>query len=177
MEAGTADAEHQYEKLRYFDCEKLAGDATPAQHQEDEAADSGSEFGSVPPGGTSAGGATTPVPPSRASVGRALSSSESDTDVAEHVPIGKYVVSLGTKKGIRRLHFTGSCGLRPGIDFQKYKVLGDEGPGPGDYDQVCKLCWPGGLALNDSEKEDGPSSSSSDSPGSAEGEGLTPAAL
>ena len=76
---------------------------------------------------------------------------------------------------MRRLHFTGSCGLRPGVDFQSYKVLGEYGPQPGDYDQVCKLCWPGGMVQNDSEKEDAPTSSSSESPGSAAGEGLTPA--
>ena len=104
------------------------------------------------------GGTATPKVPSVA----AASSSGSDTEVAERVPLGVYVVSVGTKSGVRRLHFSGSCGMRPGIDYPNFKVLGEEGPKPDEYDRVCRLCWPSGEGV--------PTSSSSDSSGPAAGE-------
>ncbi len=55
-----------------------------------------------------------------------------------------YVCSVLGRRQVRRLHFVGLCYRRPGWDYKDYVHYGAELPNPGDYDLVCRQCWPEG---------------------------------
>ncbi len=60
----------------------------------------------------------------------------------QKVPEG-YIVSISSKKRIRRLHLMGACHMMPGIDYTNYIVIGDQCPSNDQYDDYCRHCWRG----------------------------------
>ena len=71
-----------------------------------------------------------------------------------------YWASISVKKGFRRLHRTGGCWVKPGVDCAQWEEVFalDEKAA----DASCKLCWPPVVPDSDSEGSD-ESSSSDDS--------------
>ena len=71
-----------------------------------------------------------------------------------------YWASISIKKGFRRLHRTGGCWVKPGVDCAQWVEVHslDENAA----DASCKLCWPPVVPASDSEGSD-ESSSSDDS--------------
>jgi hypothetical protein len=71
-----------------------------------------------------------------------------------------YWASISVKKGFRRLHRTGGCWVKPGVDCAQWAEIFslDESAA----DASCKLCWPPVVPASDSEGSD-ESSSSDDS--------------
>ena len=56
------------------------------------------------------------------------------------IPSG-FVVALTATK-LRRLHFVGNCGRRPGEHYRSFEVYGDDAPKPLLYDKRCRQCFP-----------------------------------
>ena len=92
-----------------------------------------------------------------------------DTSGSGRLPpkVTGYVVSISTKKHVRRLHFLGGCHRVPGIDYLDYEQMGEHVPDPDTYDAYCGQCWAGGegppRAPGAEEVENGDTSSSEDS--------------
>ncbi len=61
---------------------------------------------------------------------------------SQKVPEG-YIISISSKKRIRRLHLMGACHMLPGIDYTNYIVIGDQCPSNDQYDDYCRHCWRG----------------------------------
>ena len=78
----------------------------------------------------------------------------------EPVAPAPYWASISVKKGFRRLHRTGGCWVKPGVDCAQWEGIFslDENAA----DASCKLCWPPVVPASDSEGSD-ESSSSDDS--------------
>ena len=55
--------------------------------------------------------------------------------------LGAFVVSISSKRRVRRLHQVGSCWMTPGVDYKDFQVLGQGAPSAEQFDQFCKLCW------------------------------------
>ncbi len=69
---------------------------------------------------------------------------------SHEVPEG-YIISVSSKKRIRRLHLMGACHRLPGIDYTNYIVAGDKCPGSDQYDDYCRHCWRGDAQPKDDE--------------------------
>ncbi len=68
----------------------------------------------------------------------------------QKVPEG-YIISISSKKRIRRLHLMGACHMLPGIDYTNYVVIGDKCPSNDQYDDYCRHCWRGDAQPRDEE--------------------------
>ena len=79
------------------------------------------------------------------------------------VPLGTYVVSIHPKTAFRRLHFTGSCAYRPGLDAKLFEQLGPDMPDVSLYHARCKSCFRTASDLPRPEGFDTASSSGSSS--------------
>lgn len=82
--------------------------------------------------------------------------------------LGLYVVSCSASGAGRKLHFTGSCWRRPGIDYKFYVSFGSDLPPRTHYQSRCRQCWPDqecdeGIADPADELDSDDISSSSDS--------------
>ncbi len=81
-----------------------------------------------------------------------------------------YVCSVTGRRGVRRLHFVGRCHRKPGLDYAAFQEHGEERPSAGEYDVICRQCWPDGV-LGADEKSKGESSvGTSDESSSSESE-------
>ena len=65
-----------------------------------------------------------------------------------------YVCSVTGRHGLRRLHYVGLCHRKPGFDYAVFTLLGSDVPGPENYDDVCKQCWPTGAPESGVQKDD-----------------------
>ena len=65
-----------------------------------------------------------------------------------------YVCSVTGRRGVRRLHFVGLCHRKPGYDFGMFNLLGSQMPGPEEYDEICKQCWPPEVQKTNEWKDD-----------------------
>ena len=84
------------------------------------------------------------------------------TSSEEDIPPAGYVISI-SDKGLRRLHHRDRCHRIPGLDYKNWRDLGMFAPASNEYDQICRVCWPEGLA------SPGQHSSASDESSDAEG--------
>ena len=69
-----------------------------------------------------------------------------------------FVVAITTAK-LRRLHFVGNCGRRPGEHYRSFEAFGDSPPGRRLYDSRCRQCFPEGELELESDSADSKSSS------------------
>ena len=85
-----------------------------------------------------------------------------DIDLEDDPLPSGFVVAFTTSK-IRRLHFMGNCGRRPGEHYRSYKVFGDEAPEASKYDKRCRQCFPEYSKIGELEQEPREESDSSGS--------------
>ena len=102
------------------------------------------------------------------------------TDEEEIAPHGFCIAD--TAAGVRRLHFVGECGKRPGLHYFSYSLWGDKMPPLELFDKRCKNCFPlfgGEKSLPELETAAIDSDSSTHSASSVEGlkEPVPPAPL
>lgn len=67
-------------------------------------------------------------------------------------PLG-FVVAITTTK-VRRLHYVGNCGRRPGEHYRSFEAYGDSPPCRRLYDSRCRQCFPEGEVEPDSDSSD-----------------------
>ena len=76
-----------------------------------------------------------------------------------------YVVSVARRRNssctVACLHSRTGCYRGRGLVFANYELIHEHPPPPNAYNQVCKTCWPVGLALYETDDEIATSSSSS----------------
>ena len=84
-----------------------------------------------------------------------------DLEVA--APPQGFVVAITTTK-LRRLHYVGNCGRRPGEHYRSFEAFGSSPPARRLYDSRCRQCFPEG----EFELESGSSDSSASSTHSSE---------
>ncbi len=81
-----------------------------------------------------------------------------------------YVCSITGRRGVRRLHFVGRCHRKPGLDYAAFREHGDERPSAGEYDVICRQCWPDGVLVTDEGSKGESSVGTSDESSSSESE-------
>ena len=69
-----------------------------------------------------------------------------------------FVVAITTTK-LRRLHYVGNCGRRPGEHYRSFEAYGDSPPGRRLYDSRCRQCFQEGEVELESDSSDSKSSS------------------
>ena len=93
-----------------------------------------------------------------------LAEAAEDIDLENDPPPAGFVVAFTTSR-VRRLHFVGNCGRRPGEHYRSFEVYGDDAPEPTKYDKRCRQCFPEDgktvTLMLESLKEDSDSSGSS----------------
>ncbi len=81
---------------------------------------------------------------------------------AETAQVQGYVCSVTGRRGIRRLHFVGRCHRKPGFDYAMFQEHGDARPAVGEYDVICRQCWPDGFLESTDGDKGGSSVATSD---------------
>ena len=76
--------------------------------------------------------------------------------------LGKFVILISDKQGIRRLHRVGSCWMLPGRDYRTFEVIREDPPRADQFHAACRLCWKDGSAPTANSESEEPTSSSSD---------------
>ena len=71
-----------------------------------------------------------------------------------------FVVAVTTAK-IRRLHYVGNCGRRPGEHYRTFEVYGAWAPDPTKYDKRCRQCFPEEVDCLDLDLQEVPEDSDS----------------
>ena len=89
-------------------------------------------------------------------------------------PSSGFIVSITDKGRMRRLHFLGACGRRPGEHYAKWKHYGELPPRADEIDARCSICFPQSAAaastaklpedINTEDESDTSTSSSSSTP-------------
>ena len=120
-------------------------DSAPSTHARGASA-FGISLPATPPAEAPLEGVTTP----RDSDASEESSAPSDEEIEkaaeeidledDPIPSG-FVVAITVSK-LRRLHYVGNCGRRPGVQYRSFEVFGDNPPDPIRYDKRCRQCFP-----------------------------------
>ena len=103
----------------------------------------------------------TEVPPDCPSSGEELGDR---CEAGEIVPRGVFVLSIWGRGNRKTLHRVGECHRVPGVHYKKYEVVGNDPPGSDTFHQSCRVCFPRGMAAEESDSEasdEGASSSDS----------------
>ncbi|CAE7206140.1 unnamed protein product [Symbiodinium natans] len=97
-----------------------------------------------------------------ASPSQAMTGLVEDEDVGEtggH--LGCYFISIVGSSRRRTLHKGGECHRVPGVHYRNFMECGNERPERGQFDQVCRDCFPSGSVALASSSDEGDVSSAS----------------
>ena len=103
-------------------------------------------------------------------------------EACEAAPTSGFIVSITDKGRMRRLHFLGACGRRPGEHYRDWRHYGECPPRADEVDARCRVCFPPNTAAAPSNKlpddidSDDESDTSSSTSSSAASERITQAA-
>ena len=84
-------------------------------------------------------------------------SSDEDKDVHQEadelVPRGSFVISIWGRGNRKTLHRVGECHRVPGVHYKNYEVVGNDPPASDTFHQSCRVCFPRGAAVEESDSE------------------------